>query len=354
MGSFLKLNDFFAKSYITDILTQQTKILYFDTRIKKKMDKKFIQVTLQATFAQQYLIFLCLTIGYFFYLSIYIGYYIGKFFLFFRDNNIINTSRISRYIKSLKKISFQTTPKQIFRFFCQKIEEKYPKILETFEILLITLNDVFIILKGLKWPIKSKTNSIILKCFAVGCYEILVVFCLFRTHINTINNIQNYIMKWKTILQFIIKEYARTVIFQYMVYVLIFIISNICGILTGILVSTRFSKKEKNDFEIFMFLLFLFLNLMNQEKFEKFIDNLFRVKSPDQLLETLKPRLATSVIEKQPVKIKLTKPKEISYSLGLHPTKIEMEWGEESFFQGNKNKPKFQLFFLFRSLKIKS
>ena len=156
-----------------------------------------MQIKLQnQNFSLKFLTPLFLVVCYWFYLSIYFGYFLSKIFFNFFDE--INKTNISKTIQFRKKFSFKNIIKIIIDFFWKLIKNWFIRIGHKFLLLIDAINKVIkalkICRKKFKSILKFKHNFRLLKNLLPIFWETFLIFCLLVNEILFLHNIRNWVI----------------------------------------------------------------------------------------------------------------------------------------------------------------
>jgi len=209
---------------------------------------------------------LLLLVSYWFYTSISFGYFLSKILYHFFDT--IHKNSLSKLIQLRKKFHFKTIIKTIIDF-CSKLIQNWLLRIFKKSLLLMSALDrsmtaIQIFLKKfLKFPFRFKRNfrrfKILLDIFA----ETFLIFCSVINEILFFNTIINWLIQWRNLIQFLMKE---SLFITTIVYALYFILLGLFGILVGFLLGLY---RRKHQIEhIYLFFLLLLLHILSHKGFD--------------------------------------------------------------------------------------
>lgn len=211
-------------------------------------------------FQSKSLIIIFSIVYYWFYLSVFFGYFLSKIFFNFFDE--INKIDLSKSIQFRKKFSLKNIIKIIIEVFRKLLKSWFIRIRDKFLFLIAAINKVIkalkICRKKFKSILKFKHNFRLLKNLLPIFWEIFIIFCSFVNEILFLNNIINWVIQLMNFIRLLMKE---SLFITRIVYFLYFILLGIFGIIIGFLLGVY-----KREDEINAFLLLLLLKIIYNYK----------------------------------------------------------------------------------------
>lgn len=211
-------------------------------------------------FQSKSLIIIFSIVYYWFYLSVFFGYFLSKIFFNFFDE--INKIDLSKSIQFRKKFSLKNIIKIIIEVFRKLLKSWFIRIRDKFLFLIAAINKVIkalkICRKKFKSILKFKHNFRLLKNLLPIFWEIFIIFCSFVNEILFLNNIINWVIQLMNFIRLLMKQ---SLFISRIVYFLYFILLGIFGITIGFLLGVY-----KREDEINAFLLLLLLKIIYNYK----------------------------------------------------------------------------------------
>lgn len=211
-------------------------------------------------FQSKSLIIIFSIVYYWFYLSVFFGYFLSKIFFNFFDE--INKIDLSKSIQFRKKFSLKNIIKIIIEVFRKLLKSWFIRIRDKFLFLIAAINKVIkalkICRKKFKSILKFKHNFRLLKNLLPIFWEIFIIFCSFVNEILFLNNIINWVIQLMNFIRLLMKQ---SLFITRIVYFLYFILLGIFGIIIGFLLGVY-----KREDEINAFLLLLLLKIIYNYK----------------------------------------------------------------------------------------
>ncbi len=234
---------------------------------------------------------------YWFYLSIYFGYFLSKIFYNFFDE--INKTDLSKSIQFRKKFNLENIKKFVISYILKFFENWIKRIGDKCLLVLAAIDEVIKALKISRNKFKSifkfKYNFRLLKKLLLIFSEAFKIAVSLINEVFFVHNIIEFLIKWK---QFILFLMSESVLITRVIYILYIILLGLFGILLGFLLGVY----SRND-DIYVFILLLLLKMLYNNGFDYV---LLKPNKVDQFskfslkkIEQMNPR---------PLKITLTKP----------------------------------------------
>ena len=203
---------------------------------------------------------------YWFYTSISFGYFLSKIFYNFFDTIHKNSS--SKLIQLRKKFHFKNIIRTIIHFCWKCIQNWLLRIFKKSLLLMraldgsLTAIQIFL-KKFLKSPFRFKRNFRLFKNLLNIFTETFLVFCSVMNEILFFNNIVKWLIQWRNLIQFLMKE---SLFITTIVYALYFILLGLFGILGGFLLGIY--RREHEIEHIYLFFLLLLLHILSHNEFD--------------------------------------------------------------------------------------
>jgi hypothetical protein len=205
---------------------------------------------------------LILIVSLWFYISVCLGYYLSTVFYNFFDK--ISKTNLSEMIKFRKKFNLKNIKifigSYVFNFLKNWAKRIEKKLFLTLAAIYETIKSLKIFRKKFKSVLKFKYNFRLIKNLLPVFWQCLQIFYSFVNEMLLINNIINFIIKFKQFLLLIIYEYPFII---KLIHVLYFFLLGIFGILLGFLLGVY-----KRDEEIYIFSLLLLLEIFYNSELE--------------------------------------------------------------------------------------
>lgn len=287
---------------------------------------------------------LFLVVCYWFYFSIYFGYFLSNFF------DEINKTDLSKSIQFRKKFSLKNIIKIIIDFFRKLTKNWFIRIRDKFFFLNAAINKVIkalkICRKKFKSILKFKHNFRLLKNLLPIFWEIFLIFCSFMNEIFFLHNIIKWIIQLMNFIRFLMKE---SLFITRIVYFLYLILLGIFGIIIGFLLGIY-----KREDEINTFLLLLLLKIIYNNGFDHvLLEYLHDLSLETKTAETFSKFSLKSIeqIDPRPLKIIFKEPEQIPLPFFIIEDPLvfietEVLWHESTNYQ-------FELFKFYRYINQK-
>jgi hypothetical protein len=202
---------------------------------------------------------------YWFYTSISFGYFLSKIFYNFFDT--IHKNNSSKLIQLRKKFHFKNIIRTIIHFCWKCIQNWLLRIFKKSLLLMraldgsLTAIQIFL-KKFLKYPFRFKRNFRLFKNLLNIFTETFLVFCSVMNEILFFNNLVKWLIQWRNLIQFLMKE---SLFITPIVYALYFILLGLFGILGGFLLGIYGRDHEIEH--IYLFFLLLLLHILSHNEF---------------------------------------------------------------------------------------
>ena len=298
---------------------------------------------------------LLLLVSYWLYNSISFGYFLSKIFYNFFDT--IHKDSSSKRIQLRKKLHFKNLIKTIIDFFWKSIQNWLLRIFQKSLLLPPALDWSIKAIKSflkkfLKSPFRFKRNFRLFKILLNIFAETFLVFCSVMNEILFFNNVIKWLIQWRNLIRFFMKEYL------FITYALYFILLGLFGILVGFLLGLYQHKYENETDEInhiYLFFLLLLLHLLSQKEFDHILlDGLSHSSTAPNIAEPFEKFSLQPLpqIESRPFKLILKETQQrtqIPFPILDDPSvtiQIDFVWEESIHY-------KFQLLELYQNLHYK-
>ena len=193
-----------------------------------------------------------LIVFYWFYTSISFGYFLSKIFYHFFDT--IHKNSLSKRIQFRKKFHFKNIIKTIIDFCWKLLKDWFLRIFQKSLLFIRALDRsvtaIKIFLKKFKSLLKFKHNFRLLKNLLGIFSETFLIFCSLVNEILFLNNIINWLIEWRNLIRFLMKE---SLFITTIVYALYWILLGLFGVLLGFLLGLYRPKDEIDDTYLYSF-----------------------------------------------------------------------------------------------------
>lgn len=250
-------------------------------------------------------------VSYYFYRSVYFGYYLSKIFFTFFDE--INKADSSKSSKLKKKFSSENIKKTISDFFWKIFKNWYLRVVQKFVLLAKAISKVAKALKIFKRKfriLKFRRNLQLLKLLLLVLLSAFRIILSFVNEILLLSNIYRWIIQWRSFIQLLMTE---SVFITRVIYFLYLVLIGLFGLIIGIWLGIyQYVNEVELKAELLLLLVQLFIIHRSETILLESLPNLFlEANTADLSLDF--PLKSIEQIEPRPPKIVFSEPKKRSF-----------------------------------------